>query len=317
MQEIDIIEEEMLARSGEKSARRQLRYDLLLVLITMIWGGTFLVTKFTLKLVGPFTYLTLCYFVATITLVLIFHRRLRRLTGPELFYGLLIGIVLFAGYAFQTVGMQWASASKAGFLTGLYVPLVPLFSLIFLRQRVASTAWLGVAFSLTGLVLLSLNRQFALSIGLDEWLLLACSVAFAVQIVLISKIAPGVDAINLAIVQLASTAVLSLLAVPLNHEPLAAPPLLVWVPVLLLGTVDMAFTLVCMNWIQQYISGSRAALIYALEPMWAAFFGVLIAGDTLSMIAWLGCGCIFAGMVVGRLEKLSFGRRRLDRIWHC
>jgi drug/metabolite transporter (DMT)-like permease len=72
----------------------------------------------------------------------------------------------------------------------------------------------------------------------------------------------------------------------------------------------MAFTLVGMNWVQQYISGTRATLIYSLEPLWAAFFGVLLAGDVLSLIAWIGCGCIFAGMVVGRLEKLSFRRRK-------
>ncbi|HEX7735296.1 MAG TPA: DMT family transporter [Ktedonobacteraceae bacterium] len=300
--------------STRLGSSRVWKYDLVPLLMTVIWGATFLVTKETLKLIGPFTYLSLCYLVATLTLIVIVRRRLARITRAELLCGLLIGVVLFAGYAFQTVGMQWISVSKTGFLTGLYVPLVPLFSLFFLRQRVAITAWLGVLLSVMGLFLLSVNGQFNLSLGWGEGFLLACAVAFAVQIVLIGKFAPAMDAINLAIIQLALTTVLSFIALPLHHEPLAAPPLLAWVPICLLGTLDMAFTLVAMNWVQQYISGTRAALIYSLEPLWAAFFGVLIAKDVLSAVAWLGCGCIFAGMVIGRLEKLSFRLwRRADK----
>lgn len=312
MQETDVVGEQVLVLPDTRSSRRRaLRYDLIPVLMTMIWGATFLVTKDTLKLIGPFTYLSLCYLVATVILFAIFHRRLVHITRAELLCGLLIGVVLFAGYALQTVGMQWTSVSKTGFLTGLYVPLVPLFSLLFLRQRIALTAWIGVLLSLAGLFLLSVNKQLNLSIGLGEWFLLACAFAFAMQIVLISKFAPALDAINLTIIQLALTTVLSFLAVPLHREPIAAPPLLVWVPICLVGMLDMAFTLVSMNWVQQYISSTRAALIYSLEPLWAAFFGVLLAGDVLSLAAWIGCGCIFAGMVVGRLEKLSFRRRKV------
>jgi drug/metabolite transporter (DMT)-like permease len=309
MQEIDVTIQEVQTPGREESRPRHLKYDLVALLMTIIWGGTFLVTKETLRLVGPFTYLGLCYLVATLTLVAIFHRRLLRITRVELLCGLLIGVILFAGYAFQTIALQWTSVSKTGFITGLYVPLVPLFSLLLLRQRIAITAWVGVALSVIGLFLLSVHQGLTVSLGPGEGLLLGCAVAFALQIVLVSKFAPTVNAINLAIIQLALTAVLSLLAVPLNHEPIAPPPLLAWVPLVLLGTCDMAFTLLAMNWLQQFVSGTRATLIYSLEPMWAAFFGVLLAGDTLSMVAWLGCACIFAGMVVGRLEGIRFKRR--------
>jgi drug/metabolite transporter (DMT)-like permease len=81
-----------------------------------------------------------------------------------------------------------------------------------------------------------------------------------------------------------------------------------------MGTLDMAFTLLTMNWIQQFINGTRAALIYALEPMWAAFFGVLFARDMLSLVAWLGCACIFSGMIVGRLEGTRLGRRKRTQL---
>jgi drug/metabolite transporter (DMT)-like permease len=311
VQEINQITEQAQVQIGAILPRRShLKYELVLVLMSMIWGATFLVTKGTLRLIGPFTYLGLCYTVATLTLVGIFHKRLMRLTRVELLSGCLIGVFLFAGYGFQTVGLQWTTVSKAGFLTGLYVPLVPLFALLFLRQRIPGVALLGVALSVIGLLLLSLSPQFNLVFGKGEVLLLCCAVAFALQVILVGKFAPDVDAINLAIVQLGLTAVLSFIAVPLAHEPIAPPPLIAWIPVLLLGLLDMAFTLTAMNWIQQYVSSTRATLIYSLEPMWAAFFGLLLAGDVLSLMAWLGCLSIFSGMVIGRLDGISLRRRK-------
>jgi drug/metabolite transporter (DMT)-like permease len=287
-----------------------LKYNLVLIFMSMIWGATFLVTKDTLKLIGPFTYLGICYAIATLTLILIFHRRLLRLTRRELLSGGLIGVALFAGYAFQTVGLQWTTVSKAGFITGLYVPLVPLFALILLRQRIPGAALAGVALSLLGLSLLSINKQFNLVFGQGEWLMLCCAISFALQVVLVGKFAPTVDAINLAIIQLALTSVLSFLSVPLAHEPVAPPPLIAWLPLFLMGTCDMAFTLLAMNWIQQFVSSTRAALIYSLEPMWAVFFGLLFAGDVLSLTAWIGCLCIFTGMIVGQFDKLSLRKRK-------
>ncbi len=314
MQQSDSREVATPTATEPREARRStLKYELVTLVITIIWGCTFLIAKSTLKLVGPFTYLALCYLVATVTLVVIFRKRLRRLTRAELWCGLLIGGVLFGGYGFQTVGLQWTSVSKAGFLTGLYVPLVPFLARVFLRQRVALTAWLGVLCSVLGLALLSVNSQFSLSLGPGEILLLACALSFALQIVFISKFAPDLDAINMAIIQLAVTAALSFIAIPLHHEPLVPPPPLAWLPICLLGTLDMAFTLVGMNWVQQYLSGTRATLLYSLEPLWAAFFGVLFAGDTLSIVAWLGCGCIFIGMVIGRMENFSFKRLQKTR----
>ncbi|MEO7022272.1 MAG: DMT family transporter [Ktedonobacteraceae bacterium] len=311
MQKTDLLTEQAQRAYVEpKPHTHHLRYDLVLMLVTIIWGATFLVTKFSLHLVGPFTYLGLCYTVATLTLVLIFHKRVLRITRAELLAGVIVGIALFTGYACQTVGLQWTSVSKAGFITGLYVPLVPLFALFFLRQRVPGTAIVGMFLSVIGLLLLALNKQFTLTFGPGEWLILCCAFGFALHIVFISKFAPTVDVINLAIIQLAVTSLLSFLIVPLAHEPIAPPPLLAWVPILLMGTFDMAFCLLMMNWVQQFMSSTRAALLYSLEPMWAALFGVLLAGDVLSVVAWIGCGCVFVGMVVGRLEKISFHLRK-------
>jgi drug/metabolite transporter (DMT)-like permease len=255
--------------------------------------------KETLKLTGPFTYLALSYSVGTLALALIFHKRLLRITRLEVKSGLTIGIFLFAGYALQTTGIQYTTVSKAGFITGIYVPLVPLFSFLFLRQRPTLKALVGVTLSVIGLCLLSINNQFNLEFGVGEALILGSALAYAMHIIMIGKFAPSADAINLAIVQLALTSVLSFLVIPIAREPFVLPPLPVWGAVLFMGVADVAFTLLAMNWVQQFVSGTRATLVYALEPMWAALTGYLLAGDVLSLPAWFGCGCILLGMIVG------------------
>ena len=301
--EIAITEE--VAQAQQDSLRsHSLRHDALLVLVTLIWGSTFLIVKNAVRLSGPFTYLTLSYGVGSLTLAIIFHKRLMHITRAELLSGLVLGMILFTGYALQTIGLQYTTVSKAGFITGLSVPLVPVFAFLLLRQRPTQGAIVGFVLSLTGLFLLSFNDKFNLAFGLGEMLILGAAFAFALHIVNVSKFAPHVDAINLAIVQLTLISLLSLIVMPIAREPFVMPSLAVWGSVLFMGVVDVAFTLSAMIWVQQIVSGTRAALIYALEPMWAALFGFVLAGDKLSLLAWIGCGLILTGMIAGSVGKI-------------
>lgn len=278
-----------------------LRYEALLALNTLIWGSTFLVVKYAVKLSGPFTYLAISYAVGSLVLALIFRKRLAHITRNELRGGLLLGLLLFAGYALQTTGLQFTTVSKAGFITGLYVPLVPVFFFLFLRQRPAFVAVIGVVLSFLGLFLLSLNNQFSFSISPGEVLIFGAALAYAAHIVFIGKFSPGKDMTNLAIIQLSLTSLLSFAFLPFAHELRNAPPAQFWLIAVLMGVLDIAYTLLVMNRVQQRVGGIRATLIYSLEPLWAALAGVVLAGDVLSVPAWIGCGCILAGMIVGRL----------------
>lgn len=288
-------------KPAHASRQHRLGMDALLIFVTIIWGGTFLPVQKTLQLTGPFTLLTLSFASGALTLALLFPRRLRRLTRFELGAGSIIGILLFAGYALQTIGLLYATTSMAGFLTGLYVPGVPLLSILLLRQWPTWEATVGILLSFLGLLLLSITNQFRLSFGLGELLLLGCALSFALQIVSISKFAPNADPTNLTIVQITVTAVLSFIAWPIAREPFVPPPLVVWGSTLFLGIVSKAFALVVMNRVQKVVSGVRATLIYALEPVWTALFGWL-AGERLGPRAWIGCGCILLAMVIGSLH---------------
>ena len=304
------ITEEVTQAQQDSLRSHSRRHDALLVLITLIWGSTFLIVKNAVRLSGPFTYLTLSYGVGSLTLAIIFHKRLMRITRTEVLSGLVLGMILFTGYALQTIGLQYTTVSKAGFITGLSIPLVPVFAFLLLRQKPTQGAIVGFVLSLTGLFLLSFNDKFNLAFGLGEILILVAAIAFALHIVNVSKFAPHVDAINLAIVQLTVTSLLSLIVMPIAREPFVMPPLAVWGSVLFMGVVDVAFTLSAMIWVQQLVSGTRAALIYALEPMWAALFGYVLAGDKLSLLAWFGCGLILSGMIVGSVGKIRLSLKK-------
>lgn len=283
--------------------------DALLVLVALIWGSTFLVVKDTIQLCGPFTFLVARFAIGAITLALIFRKRIVRLNRRELKWGVVIGLFLFAAYALQTVGLQYTTSSKAGFITGLYVPLVPILAIFMLKQWPTFGAMVGVILSLLGLLLLSLGNDFNLQFGLGEWLVLGCAIACAFHTVSVSKFAPGVDAINLAIVQIAMVALLSFISMPLAGEPMALPSLPVWGSALVMGVLATAFNLAVMNRVQQFMSSTHATLIYALEPAFAGLFGFL-AGESLSLPGWFGCLFIFLGMISSEMTFAKLRRKQ-------
>src|SRR5215471_9240323 len=280
---------------------RKVKVNALLVFVSMIWGSTFLTVQQTIRLTGPFTFLALRFGIAALILAMIFHKRLAQITRAEVINGSLIGLFLFGTYALQTTGLQYTTSSKAGFITGMYVPLVAILAVPLLRQRPTLSSLLGVMLSMVGLTLLSVNSSFQFTFGLGESLVMGCAIACALHVICISKFAPRGDAMNLALVQIAITALLSLIAIPIGREPFVLPPLPVWGSALFMGVAATAFALAVMNRVQQFVSSTQATLIYALELVWVGLLGSL-AGEYLSLFAWIGCGCILLGMITGELR---------------
>jgi drug/metabolite transporter (DMT)-like permease len=293
---------------------RNVKVNALLVLVTMIWGSTFLIVQQTIKLTGPFTFLAVRFSIGALVLAVIFHKRLVQITRAEIITGSIIGLFLFATYALQTIGLQYTTSSKAGFITGLYVPLVAILAVPLLRQKLTLGSMLGVIFSVAGLTLISVNSSLRFSFGLGEMLVIGCAIAAALHIICISKFAPRVDAMNLALVQIALTAVLSLIAMPIAREPFVLPPLPVWGSALFMGVVATAFALAVMNRVQQFVSSTHATLIYALELVWVGLLGSL-AGEHLSLFTWLGSGCIVLGMITSELRLAWMMKKLKSMSW--
>src|SRR5258707_3783442 len=172
---------------------RNVKVNALLVFVTMIWGSTFLIVQQTIRLTGPFTFLAMRFGIGALVLAVIFHKRLRHITRAEIFTGSLIGLFLFGTYALQTTGLQYTTSSKAGFITGLYVPLLAILAVPMLRQKPTLGSMLGVIFSVAGLALISVNNSFPFTLVPGEILVIGGALGFALHVILISQIFPQGD----------------------------------------------------------------------------------------------------------------------------
>jgi drug/metabolite transporter (DMT)-like permease len=205
------------------------------------------------------------------------------------------GALLGAGYALQTAGLERTSVSSTGFITGMYVVLTPLLALAVFRIRAGATAWVGVVLATVGLALLSGIHGGAV---LGDLLVLAGAAVYSLQIVLMERYAPRYDAIAFTLVEML-TSLAGLLAIAVALGELRMPHgWTVWGALLVTGVFASALAFLAQTWAQRRASATQTALVFSLEPVWAAFFGITLAGDRLGAVGWLGCLVIMAGIVV-------------------
>jgi drug/metabolite transporter (DMT)-like permease len=215
--------------------------------------------------------------------------------------GILVGLALFAGYAFQTFGLRETTPAKAGFITGLSVVLVPLGQVIFLRRPPRRNSIVGVALATVGLALLSLQPDMSISRG--DLLVLGCAVAFAAHILLVGRYAPDWPPLRLALVQIVTVAVLSSAAALLLERPIGWPPGNVWFAAAFTGLLATALAFFVQSRAQQATSPTHTALIFAAEPVFAGLFSFLLIGEVLGPRQILGSALIVAGMLVSEFRR--------------
>jgi drug/metabolite transporter (DMT)-like permease len=283
---------------------------LALVAVTAVWGITFVQVKDAVALYPLFAFLAVRFAIASATLAVPALPRLRTLGRTGLGAGLVLGVLLAAAYALQTAGLERTTVSSTGFITGLYVVLTPLFALVLFRQRIPSVVWLGVAFAVAGLALLS-----GVDVGspTGDLLVLAAAAATALQIVMVERYATRFDAVSLTFVEML-VAFVGFLAVALALGDLALPRgWTVWGALIVTGIFASALAYLIQIWAQRQISATRIALIFALEAVWAGFFGYLLAGDRLGLLGWSGCALILAGIVLAEPAAADTLRRLVRR----
>jgi drug/metabolite transporter (DMT)-like permease len=279
--------------------RRQLGADLALLLVTLIWGGTFVMVKDAVRAYPVFGFLAIRFGLGLAVLLLIGWPRLRTLSLRNVASGALLGLFLLGGYAFQTLGLQYTTASKAGFITGLNVAIVPVLSALVLKQRPQSAAIIGVVLATVGMGLLSLSQS--LQIGQGDLLVLLCAVSFALHIVGVSAFAPSIDPIALTIVQVGVAAAASALIMLLSGEPWAAPTPPVWGAAAFTGVLATAVAFGVQTAAQRFTTPTHTALVFTAEPVFAALFGVWLAGDLLTARMALGGVLILAGTLISEI----------------
>lgn len=290
----------MTAANTAPRFNRFSKAECLLVFITMIWGGTFLLVQHAMTVSGPMFFVGLRFAAAAIVVGFFSLRTLRGLTLFELKAGAFIGTSIMFGYGMQTIGLQTIPSSQSAFITALYVPCVPLLQWLVLGRRPGLMPSIGIMLAFTGLMLLTGPTGASLNFSPGEIATLICAIAVAAEIILIGAYAGQVDVRRVTVVQLATASLLSfLMVVPMGE----ALPGFSWL--LVFSAVGLGLTSaviqVAMNWAQQSVSPTRATLIYAGEPVWAGVIG-RIAGERFPPLAMLGAALIVAAVIVSELK---------------
>jgi drug/metabolite transporter (DMT)-like permease len=275
---------------------RHIRAEFALVGITMVWGTTFVIVKAVLTEVSTFLYLGLRFSIAAVVLAFVYRKAVKR---TSLMPGLLAGGLLFTAYIFQTFGLKLTTPSKSAFLTGLSIPMVPLASSLVYRNRPRLVEIAGILVASAGMMLMTLTSaslRFGVSRG--DLLSFLCAVVFALHIVVIGHYSPVIGFESLAVIQISVVAVAGLFL-----ATFAEPMRIHWNPAVVLtllitGLLATALAFTTQAWAQQYTSPTRAALIFALEPVVAWLTSYVLTGETLANRGKVGAGMILAGILL-------------------
>lgn len=285
---------------------RSIKAHLLLVLITLIWGSTFVLIKAALKDSSPLTLNAARMALAAVLLAIYYRKDVARMTRPALLMGCAVGVFLFLGYAFQTTGLKLTTPSKSAFLTGVSTVLVPLILVAFWRIKIHPWRAIGIFLALAGLFLMTVpaGRQgladFATVNG-GDLLTIACAFAFAFQIVFLGRGTQRFPFEQMAFLQVAVAAALMAVSAPFLEQPQLRLNSTVIAAILVTGALGTALAFTVQAWAQQFTPATHAALIFTLEPVFAWLTSFIYMHERLGIRAGAGALLILAGVLVSEL----------------
>lgn len=291
---------------------KQLKHTLLLLLAAGIWGVAFVAQSVGMDYVGCFTFTAIRNFIGVLVLVPVIlftdQKRTKEAVQEEqkskktlIKGGILCGFFLFIASNLQQFGIAYTTIGKAGFLTAMYIILVPLFG-IFCNRRAGKRVWISVAIAVCGLYLLCMSGG-SISIQLGDLFELGCAVAFAVQILTIDHFAPKVNCIKLSCIEFTTCGILSAIGMMILETPSMADILAAWLPILYAGALStgVAYTLQIVG--QKGLNPTLASLIMSLESVISLIAGWLILNQKLSQRELLGCAVMFAAIILVQLPE--------------
>ncbi len=293
--------------------KRQLRAEGLLAFNTVVWGGTYIAIKFGLDGFSSFMLVAVRYALATLAcaaLALVMRPRI----APHLRQGLLLGLFLFIGISLQTRGLLYTSAAKSGFITGMFVVFTPFIDWVWSGRRPGPENYAGIALVLGGLFLLTWPAAGGLAgFNFGDFLTILSAVGFSFYIVTIDRVARPDNTLALILIQMGTTAVLGAAWAILLDETRMAPrasAVYALAYLVLPGTLLMAFI---QTRYQAHSNPVRAAIIFSLEPVFAALFAWWLLGESLPARAAAGASLMFAGVILSETWKVIQRGRNAKR----
>jgi len=270
--------------------------DLSLLLVTLVWGSTFVIVKLGIADLPPFPFLAIRFGLAFISLVPFLWFQKAHICKGTLLKGVALGVILFSGYTWQTVGLQYTTASNAGFITGLSVVIVPALVTLTTRKLPHPTLLLGVLSALVGLAFLSLGDRLQFNKG--DLMIVVCALSFALHIFLVGRYAPLTNATVLASAQILTVSVLSGIFSVLLPHPTVNFSTNALLALLLTAVPATSLAFFVQTKMQQFTTPTHTALIFTMEPVFSAVSAFIFAGEILTPKGLLGAGLVLGGMLI-------------------
>nr|WP_300094135.1 DMT family transporter [Sedimentibacter sp.] len=291
---------------------KEVKSVFILLLTAAIWGFAFVAQRVGMQHVGAFTFNGVRFALGSLSLlpvIYFFNRKNKEQQKEEadlkttIKSGIIAGSVLFIAASLQQIGLIYTTAGKAGFITSLYIVLVPIIGILF-KQKTHTKTWIGALTAVIGLYFLSINESFTIEFG--DFLEIVGAVFWACHILLIDRFVKNVDAIKLSSIQFATCSVLSLITAFITEDVNAAGISSALVPILYGGIMSagVAYTLQAVG--QKYAKPSHAAIALSMESVFAAIGGILLLSERMSPRGYLGCALMLLGMLIAQSE--NFGK---------
>ncbi|WP_141432214.1 DMT family transporter [Bacillus sp. 03113] len=293
--------------------KTQIRADFVMVIITIFWGSSYLFMKMGLDSINVFNLIALRFGIAFFLSAALFYKRLLKANVQTIKYAFILGSILFLVFATVTSGVKTTSASSAGFLVSLTVIFAPLLSSLWLKKKPKNQVIIGILLALFGIGLLTLNNT--LQLGYGAILCILCALCNATHIVVTGALTKNVDSITLGVLQLGFTAVFGLLFSVSFETPKLPDTFDAWFAVLALGLLCSAIGTIGQTTAQKYTTPIHTSLIFSLEPVFAALFAFLFAGEMLSTRGYIGAAIVLIGVLLAEvdLKKLLFKKRMQNK----
>lgn len=291
---------------------KEIKAVFILLLTAAIWGFAFVAQRVGMEHIGAFTYNGIRFALGSASLLPIIYFSGKKLNDTEekpqadlkttIKSGIIAGCILFIAASLQQVGLIYTTAAKAGFITSLYIVLVPILG-ILLKQKTYPTTWIGAVTATVGLYFLSINEDFTIQLG--DLLQLIGAFFWAIHIQVIDRFVKKVDAVKLSSAQFATCSVLSLIVAFITEEIVPGQIFLALVPILYGGlmSVGVAYTLQAIG--QSHAKPAHAAIAMSMEAVFAAIGGMIILHETMSLRGFLGCALMMAGILITQTENIK------------
>ena len=294
--------------------RRFLIADGSLLGVAAVWGLTFVTVKNAIVLLPPFSFNFFRFSLAALIMLLFAIPQWKHLNLSTVWAGLLLGVLLFAGYSFQTVGLLYTTASHAGFITGLSVVFVPLIGTMITRQWPSAGVLIGAVCAMAGLAFLTSAELHRTNYG--DILVLCCAISFALHIIFVGKYSPLHHTVWLVTCQIAAVALLSGISA-LYFEPGVVNVFdpAVWPALLVTALLATCLAFFTQNYMQRFTSPSHTAIIFTMEPVFAALFAAWLLQETLTSNAYWGGFLILCGMLLAELCSTAWVKTKIKTVF--